>query len=60
MSLCTLVETNVNKFAISNHAAFEITCAGSEKLSEVNCKYEIYFLPNRKVTAAEDHRVKTT
>ena len=24
MSLCTLVETNVNKFAISNHAAFKL------------------------------------
>ena len=24
MSLCTLVETNVNKFAISNHAALKL------------------------------------
>ena len=52
MSLCTLVETNVNKFAISNHADLKLHV---HALSEVNCKYEFYFLPNRKVNAAEDH-----
>ena len=60
MSLCTLVETNVNKFAISNHAALKLQVQALRSFPQVNCKYELYILPNRKVTAAEDHRVKTT
>ena len=51
----TFVETNFHKFAISKSCGFEITCTRFENLSEVNCKYEFYFLPNRKVTAEEDH-----
>ena len=55
MSLCTLVETNVNKFAISNHAALKLHVQALRSFPRliVNC-----ILPNRKVTAAEDHRVK--
>ena len=49
------VETNVHKFAISNHAALKLHVHALRSFPKVNCKYEFYFIPNRKVTAAEDH-----
>ena len=54
-SLCTSVETNVNKFAISNHTALKLDVQALRSYLRPICEYELYTLPNKKVSAAKDH-----
>ena len=53
--LCTSIETNVNKFAISNYTALKLDAQTLRSYLRLICKYELYILPNKKVSAAKDH-----
>ena len=53
--LCTSIETNVNKFAISNHTALQFKAEVLRSHLRLVCEYELYTLPNKKVSAAKDH-----
>ena len=46
---------NVNKFAISNHTALKLDVQALRSYLSLICEYEIYILPNRKVSTAKDH-----
>ena len=53
--LRTWIETNVNKFAISNHTALKIDLYTLRSYLRLICEYELYILPNKKVSTAKDH-----
>ena len=53
-SLCAL-ETNLNKFTISNHTALKLDIQALSSYLRLFCEYELYSLPNKKVSAAKDH-----
>ena len=49
MNLCLLElnETNVNKFAISNHMALKLDVQALKSYLSLICEYELYILPNK-------------
>ena len=49
------METNVNKFAISNHAALKLDEEALRSYLSLICEYELYILPNKRVSSAKDH-----
>ena len=51
-SLHTSVETNINEFASFKSYGFEIRCTRYLRLI---CEYELYILPDKKVSAAKNH-----
>ena len=53
--LQTWIETNVNEFAISNHAPLKLAVQAVRSYSSLICEYELYILPNKKVSTAQDH-----
>ena len=53
--LCTLTETNVNKFSISNHTALKLEVQALRSYLRLICEYELYILPNKKASAAKYH-----
>ena len=53
--LRTSIETNGSKFAISNHAALKLAVQALRSYLSLICEYELYILPNKKVSTAEDH-----
>ena len=53
--LRTWIETNVNKFAISNHTALKLDVQALRSFLSLICEYELYILPNKKVSTAKDH-----
>ena len=53
--LRTCIETYVNKFAISNHTALKLDVQALRSYLSVIFEYELYILPNKKVSAAKDH-----
>ena len=53
--LRTWIETNVNKFAISNHTALKLDGQALRSYLSLICEYELYILPNKKVSTAKDH-----
>ena len=53
-SLCTL-KTIVSKFAISNHTALILGVHALRSYLKLICEYELYILPNKKVSAAKHH-----
>ena len=46
---------NVNKFAISNHTALKLHVQALRSYLSLTCEYELYILPNKKVSTAKDH-----
>ena len=42
---------NVNKFAISNHTALKLDVRALRSYLSLTCEYELYILPNKKVSA---------
>ena len=59
MSLRTWTKIIVNNFAISNHTALILSVHALGSYLKLTCEYELYILPNTKVSAAKDHG-KTT
>ena len=53
--LLTRIETNVNKFAISNRTALKLNVQALRSYLSLVCEYELYILPNKKVRTAKDH-----
>ena len=53
--LRTLSEINVKKFAISNHRALKFDAHARISYLRIICQYELYILPNKKVSAAKGH-----
>ena len=53
--LRTGIETNINKFAISNHTAFKLDVQALRSYLSLICKYELDILPIKKVSSAKDH-----
>ena len=53
--LRTWIETNVNKFAISNHTALKLDVQTLRGFLSLICEYELYILPNKKVSTVKDH-----
>ena len=53
------IETNVNKFAISNHMALKIDLHALRSYLRPMCKYKLYILPNKKLVP-QRIMVKTT
>ena len=53
--LRTGIETNVNKFAISNHTALKLDVKALRSYLSLICEYELYILPIKKVSTAKDH-----
>ena len=52
----TWIETNVNKFAISNHTALKLNAEALRSYLSLICEYELHILPNKKVSStAKDH-----
>ena len=47
--LRTRTETNVNKFAISNHTALKLDVQALRSYLSLICEYELYILPNKKL-----------
>ena len=43
------METNVSKFAISNHMALELDVQALRSYLSQICEYELYTLPNKKL-----------
>ena len=58
-SLRTWIKTIVNTFAISNHKALILDVHARRSFLKLICEYELYSLPNKKVSGAKDHG-KTT
>ena len=58
MSLRTWIKTIVNKFAISNHTALILSLHALRSYLKLICEYELYILPNKKVSPAKDHGKK--
>ena len=54
-SLCTWIKTIVNKLAISNHSALILGVHALRSYLKLSCEYELYILPNKKVSPAKDH-----
>ena len=57
MSLCAreLKRTLLTKFAISNDTALKLDVQVLRSHLSRICKYELYILPNKKVSTAKDH-----
>ena len=55
--LCTGIETNVNKFAISNHTALKLNVQALRSYLNLIFEYELYILPNEEVSTAKDHGI---
>ena len=53
--LRTCIKTNVNKFAISTHAALKLGIQAVGSYLKPNCEYELDIVSNAKVGAAKDH-----
>ena len=53
--LRTWIEANVNKFAISNHATLKLNVEALRSYSSLICEYELYILPDKKVSTAKNH-----
>ena len=53
--LRTWIETNVNKFAISNHTALNLGKQALRSYLSLICEYELYIFPDKKVNTAKDH-----
>ena len=53
--LRTWIKTIVNKFAISNHTALISGVHALISYLKLICEYELYSLPNKKVSGAKDH-----
>ena len=49
------IEKDVNKFAISNHTALTLDVQALRRYLSLICEYELYILPNKKVSTAKDH-----
>ena len=45
----------IDKFPISNHIALKLDVHAPGSYLRLICEYELYILPNKKVSAAEDH-----
>ena len=43
------IETNVDKFAISSHTAFNLDKQALRRYLKLTCEYELHILPNRKI-----------
>ena len=54
-SLCTWINTIVNKFAISNHTTLTLGVYALRSYLKLICKYELHSLLNIKVSGAKDH-----
>ena len=50
-----LNETNANTFAISYHTALKLDAQALRSYLSLICEYELYILPNKKVSTAKDH-----
>ena len=48
-ALRTCIETNVNKFAISNHTVLKLHVYALRRYLRLICKYELYILSNKKL-----------
>ena len=46
---------NVNKFVISNRTALKIDLHPFRSYLRLICEYELYILPNKKVSARKGH-----
>ena len=46
---------NVNKFPISNYKALKLDVQALRSYLSLICEYELYILPNEKVSTAKDH-----
>ena len=56
MSLCILeLKQTLNKFVISNHTALKLDIPALRRYFSIICEYELYILPNKKVSTARDH-----
>ena len=53
--LRTLIKTNVNKFAISNHDALKLGIQTFRRYLKVSFEEELHILPNAKGSVAKDH-----
>ena len=53
--LRTRIKTNVNKFAISNHTALKLDAQALGSYLSLICEYELYTLPNKKVSTDKNH-----
>ena len=53
--LHTSIETNGNKFAISNPTALKLDVQVLKSYLSLICEYELYILPNKKVSTAKVH-----
>ena len=53
------IETNVNKFATSNHTALKLDAHSLRSHLSLICDYELYILPNKKLVS-QRIMVKTT
>ena len=51
----TRIETNVNKFAVSNRTSLKLDVHTLINYLRLIFQYELYVLPNIKVSAAKDH-----
>ena len=49
------IKTNVNKFAISSHTVLKLDVQALRNYLNLICEYELYILPNKKVSTAKDH-----
>ena len=54
-ALRTGIETNVNRFTISNHTALKLDVLALRSCLSLICEYELYILPNKKVSIAKNH-----
>ena len=45
----------MNKFAISNHTALKLDVHAPRSNLRLICEYELYILPNNKVSATKDY-----
>ena len=53
--LCSLIETNINKFAISNYTTLKLHVQALRSYLSLICEYELYILPDKKVSTTKDH-----
>ena len=54
-SLRTWIRAIGNKFAISNHTALISGVHALKSYLKLICEYELYILPNKKLSPAKDH-----
>ena len=53
--LRTLIETDVNNVAISNHTALKLEVQALRSYLSLICEYDLHILRNKKVNTTKDH-----